>query len=302
MNIFGINFDAQWISIMIAFLAVIIPLIWNLITRQDKKKELQLRGTELYIALKKEHEYDEDIGFIFSKQKCLKLITGYNTNLKEYETLKFYDDPINALQTFKNYHLRIKNFPDSPKVVSRFKALLFYFFALTLGIGLLPFMAQMTYINFKGFQSTFNVKNHDENKTETGKLSLATNRYLVQITSKQQETKVEGSKLEKKYSPFISMDYILRILYLLNIVGAFILQILLISMFIVSIFKMILYSLEPTSKIEKALKHSVPQVEISVSNDPSSIWYEPYVIKLSTWYECYLYQFWIDIINFLRRD
>ncbi len=141
----SIEFNSQFFTLLIAFLAVLIPASWGFIQREDKKKELKQKGIELFLALEaKDDKVKGDFGYLVSKADCLHTISGYKAELEFYDTLGKFKDPVSALEKYRKYHLIIENFDTYPKVEGKKRTALIFMAIIIVSVLLLPIMAFQT--------------------------------------------------------------------------------------------------------------------------------------------------------------
>jgi hypothetical protein len=293
--LFGnIELNAQFFTLSIAFLAVLLPLILNILTRKDKQKELKQKSIELFLAIEEqsiEQKKQDDFGYIYAKNDCLSTMTGYKANDGFFDELNKFKQPIMALETYRKYHLRIKNFPEKPKLSNRFSTFFIFIAFILLSIGMLPFISQMTIDNYKLLNKHFSVNSKDK--------KIATSESNIRITSETEwviDTKnstlnlaskpklILGDKTLNKKEPLIDdvqntnksktndtlspeqavvnktnfladgKDFLFVVMLFLTMIMSFLAQMFLFILVFGSLIKAVDYLTEPSKNLENSLK------------------------------------------------
>lgn len=170
--LFGsVELNAQFFTLLIAFLALLLPLGWNFLTRKDKQKELEQRSIELLLEIDDKNKTSE-FAYIYAKNHCLRTITGYKASVDFFKELDKFDDPVRALETYRAYPLRFEAFPERPKTNSRFVAVITFVAFTIISAVLLPFMSQLTIDTYSNLTSRLAGKENSQEKGLEGKITI----------------------------------------------------------------------------------------------------------------------------------
>lgn len=192
----SVELNVQFFTLAIAFMAVILPLLFNLLARKDKQIELKQRSIELLISVEDKlngNKQDDVFGYTYAKNDCLRTMTNYVAGESFFYELNKFKDPIKALEIYRRFHLRIDCFPEKPILKNRLIPFITFMVFSAISLVMLPIMSQITYNTYSELDKKFDDRSTNPVASELSEnITIKSNSEWV-IDSEKRTITIDGS-------------------------------------------------------------------------------------------------------------